>query len=334
MQGTGACEICGQASYTSPVIFPNGDQKKLCKKHVDDILSSLKEQNAYYEKEIVGFKYVVMIIAVIVGSALSMIVYTKYWPPIPWPFSGIPYLALSLAYIIAFTTPSIYKRVLQAGPLEQISVTHRVRQLEAKDIMQINATVIAGALILLTLLQFSSTIGLGSNLALYLGMSANQMIACLTGTVVLIFAFSAIAVSIFRYTEIGRRLMVAGFVYLFFAILALTYFGYSTLPNITNVSPSNLSFDVPLSSAITAKFSEPMQSTSITKDTFIVMANNKTHVSGAVTLTPDGQTAVFAPRHGLKNNTTYEATITNEVTDNTGNHMLLDKTWSFTTCCV
>jgi preprotein translocase subunit SecG len=130
---------------------------------------------------------------------------------------------------VAFTTHSIYKRVLQIGILMQISVTHpKYRQLEAKDIIQINATVIAVALILLTLLhstpESGSSLGLGSIMAALSHMSVDQMIASMTGTIVIIFAFSAIAVSIFSYIVIGRRLMVARFVYLFFRILALTYF--------------------------------------------------------------------------------------------------------------
>jgi hypothetical protein len=96
-------------------------------------------------------------------------------------------------------------------------------QLEARDIIRINTTVIAGALILLTLLRSTSS-GLGSTMASLSHMSADQLIASMIGIIVLIFAFSSIAVSIFSYIEIGRRLMVAGFVYLFLAILALTYF--------------------------------------------------------------------------------------------------------------
>jgi hypothetical protein len=72
---TDACEICGVALDTGPFIFPNGDEKKLCKEHIEDILRSLKgkEQNVYVEKEIVEFKYVLIIVAVLVGIALCTI---------------------------------------------------------------------------------------------------------------------------------------------------------------------------------------------------------------------------------------------------------------------
>jgi len=44
------------------------------------------------------------------------------------------------------------------------------------------------------------------------------------GTIVITFAFSALVGLIFSYIKIGQRHMVARFVYLFFGILALTYF--------------------------------------------------------------------------------------------------------------
>ena len=214
------CEICREAFDTDPIKFPNGGEIKLCKEHAEDVFRSLKEQNSYTEEEIVGFKYVLIIIAVIVTlSVIFMwIAVNKH---ITYGLSGLPYLGLVMAYVISFTTPSIWKRVLQIGKLKQISVTHRARELEAKDIIQIDATVIAGALVLLSI---SSSLGVGGYLAHVLGIQAATVIANVTGAIVLIFAFSAVAVSIFRYIEIGRRVMVAGFVYLFFAMLVLTFF--------------------------------------------------------------------------------------------------------------
>jgi hypothetical protein len=167
---TDRCEICGRlldAGKDIRFIFPNGDEKQLYKEHIEYIFRSLKtkEQKGYVEKELIGLKYVVIVIAILVGIALPTIFLnlTKSYPGL----SGIPFLGLSLAYIVAFTTPSIYKRVLQIGILKQISVTYP--KLEAKDIIQINATVIAGALILLTLLhstpESGSSLGLGSTMA-------------------------------------------------------------------------------------------------------------------------------------------------------------------------
>jgi hypothetical protein len=212
------CEICGKESDTQPVRFPNGKEIKLCEEHAEDIFTSLKERDL--EQEIVPFKFVVIIITVI--AALSMIF---MWIAVnknnPYGLSGFPYLGLVMAYIISFTTPSIYNRVLKIGKLKDISVKDSVRDLEARDIIQIDATVIAGALVLLTL---SSSLGVGGYLAHVLGVQSVTVITNVTGAIVLIFAFSAVAVSIFRYIEIGRRLMVAGFVYLFFAMLVLTFF--------------------------------------------------------------------------------------------------------------
>ena len=141
---------------------------------------------------------------------------------------GFRFLLLSIIYIIGFSTHYIYNRVLSLGFLKDRSITLIGKGgLESRDIIQINATVITGALILLTLLsQIDETSPplLATHLGLWLGVSSNIVIADMTGTVVIIFAFSAIAVSIIKDIEVGRRLMVAGFVYLFFGILALTYF--------------------------------------------------------------------------------------------------------------
>jgi hypothetical protein len=215
------CDVCGKTFDTNPIIFPNGDEIKLCKEHAEDIFRSLKEQNSYTEKEIVGFNKTIMIIAVIgILSGIFMFVPIAN-KEVPSYLSGLPYIGFVLGYIISFASPSIYKRVLQIGTLKQMSVVHRVRQLESRDIIQIDATVIAGALVLLTL---SSSLGVGGYLAHLLGIQASTVIVNATGTIVVIFASSAIAVSIFRYTEIGRRIMVAGFVYLFFVMLILTFF--------------------------------------------------------------------------------------------------------------
>jgi hypothetical protein len=47
--------------------------------------------------------------------------------------------------------------------------------------------------------------------------------------------------------------------------------------------------------------------------------------------TPDGLTAIFTPSNELSPKTTCTATVTSGVTDQTGNPMASDKTWSFIT---
>jgi hypothetical protein len=45
----------------------------------------------------------------------------------------------------------------------------------------------------------------------------------MAGTIVIVFAFSALTAAIFKYTQIGRPLMVGGFVYVSVALVILTY---------------------------------------------------------------------------------------------------------------
>jgi hypothetical protein len=161
----------------------------------------------------------------------------------------------SIAYIGAFCTPFIYNKILDSVKFKRIVPT-RIREsnIEAKEIIQIDATIITGFLIFLTLVtslsstesQTISTIvkdiakkdnipiqkssdsesdsSLGAHLAEFGHTTRPALLSNITGTIIIIFAFSAISASIFRSSEIGRRLMVAGFIYIFFAIIPLTYF--------------------------------------------------------------------------------------------------------------
>jgi hypothetical protein len=105
----------------------------------------------------------------------------------------------------------------------------------------------------------------------------------------------------------------------------------ATAPTINRVSPDDMSKEVAVNSHITARFSEPMSSSSITHDTFTIRGKDNKPIPGTVTLTPDGLTATFIPDRPMDNGTEYHATITTGATDQTGNPMLSDKKWSFTT---
>ncbi len=98
-------------------------------------------------------------------------------------------------------------------------------------------------------------------------------------------------------------------------------------PYVILTEPANNATDVAVNTAITATFSEAMDSSTITPDTFLV--NDGSINITAVTYS--NRTATFTPATDLDYNTTYTATITTGAKDLTGNALEDDYTWSFTT---
>ena len=99
-------------------------------------------------------------------------------------------------------------------------------------------------------------------------------------------------------------------------------------PTVSSTSPANGAASVAINSAITATFSEAMQSSTINTDTFTVSDGSNT-ISG--TISYNDTTTTFTPSGSLSNSTTYTARITTEARDSAGNTMASDYTWSFTT---
>ncbi|KAB2834967.1 MAG: hypothetical protein F9K48_05245, partial [Candidatus Brocadia sp.] len=97
-------------------------------------------------------------------------------------------------------------------------------------------------------------------------------------------------------------------------------------PTVSSTSPAKDAKDVAVDTVITAIFSEEMDATTINTATFTVGG-----VTGTVDYDSATMTATFKPVSNLSYDTTYTATITNDVTDSAGNHMASDYTRSFTT---
>jgi len=102
----------------------------------------------------------------------------------------------------------------------------------------------------------------------------------------------------------------------------------TTPPSISITSPENLATNVPINSQIEVAFSEPMDPTTITSNTFTLQQGG-TPVSGAVSYT--NGTATFSPATGLLTNTTYTATITTGVQNLAGSALASSLVWNFTT---
>jgi hypothetical protein len=101
-----------------------------------------------------------------------------------------------------------------------------------------------------------------------------------------------------------------------------------TPPTVSSTNPADDAVDVSVKSTISAVFSEAMDDDDIDANTFTV-SDGVNNVSGTVSYS--GKTATFTPAAALENDTTYTATITDEVEDEQGNKLAADYSWSFTT---
>ncbi|MHB8793204.1 MAG: M4 family metallopeptidase [Thermoleophilia bacterium] len=104
-----------------------------------------------------------------------------------------------------------------------------------------------------------------------------------------------------------------------------------TPPTVTSVSPVN-GATAYYSSNVTAEFSEDMAAASITSSS-ITLARHDTGAPVSATVTYDGpaKTATLDPNGSLQYSTTYDATVTTAVTDQAGNPLQQNYSWSFTT---
>ena len=103
----------------------------------------------------------------------------------------------------------------------------------------------------------------------------------------------------------------------------------TTPPTVSSTSPASSATGVGVSSAISATFSEDMNSSTITTSTFTLSSSSGSSVSGTVSYS--NKVATFTPSSSLSYSTTYTATITTGVKDAGGNAMSSNYTWSFTT---
>jgi Bacterial Ig-like domain len=104
-------------------------------------------------------------------------------------------------------------------------------------------------------------------------------------------------------------------------------------PKVLNTIPADGATQVPITSLISATFSEPMSSPTINENTFTIRRADdpSTLIKGALTLSPDGKTAIFDPDQDLSPNTKYIAEIGTGAKDLAGNALASTKRWSFTT---
>ncbi|MBI5207493.1 MAG: Ig-like domain-containing protein [Candidatus Firestonebacteria bacterium] len=107
-------------------------------------------------------------------------------------------------------------------------------------------------------------------------------------------------------------------------------------PEIIEINPLNRSTSIPINTCITVTFSEPIDVSTITDTTFIVIKSFDTDkfeststISGA--LSYNGTTATFTPAENLDINTEYTVNILSYIKDIYGNPLGKDFIWTFTT---
>jgi hypothetical protein len=103
----------------------------------------------------------------------------------------------------------------------------------------------------------------------------------------------------------------------------------TTPPSIVGyLSPPHGAVEVVLNTSVTVSFSEPIDSATLTPETF-ALHTGTTRVAG--TLIARGSSAQFSPSAMLLPNTTYTATVTTGIKDTSGNSLTVGQSWTFTT---
>ena len=110
--------------------------------------------------------------------------------------------------------------------------------------------------------------------------------------------------------------------------------GDITAPAVSSTVPANAAVNVAIDGNLTAVFSEAMKAGSISATTFTLEGPGTTAVSGVVSLSEDGLTAIFNPAASLAGGTGFTATITTGAQDLAGNALAADKVWTFTTAAI
>ncbi len=107
--------------------------------------------------------------------------------------------------------------------------------------------------------------------------------------------------------------------------------GDTTPPTVIEVSPLSDAVNVPVTSVVTAKFSEDMDETTVNGTTFILTPAGGTAIASTVSYTAATKTALILPDASLNYGITYTATVTNGVKDKAGNALPEEYSWSFNT---
>jgi hypothetical protein len=140
--------------------------------------------------------------------------------------------------------------------------------------------------------------------------------------------FSATISGLASDTTYYFRAKATGSVTIYGAELSFITLPDTTSPTVVSTSPVNGAKGVPINTVVTATFSEPMDSSTITVDSFTLAGSA---VSGTVTYNSYTYTAIFTPDTSLDYEHEYTATLSTAITDEAGNPLAEPYTWNFTT---
>jgi WD40 repeat protein len=107
-----------------------------------------------------------------------------------------------------------------------------------------------------------------------------------------------------------------------------------TPPTVISTTPTNSTTGISNGTTVTATFSKAMNSATINTNTFLLLGPSNAVVAANITYDATSNTATLTPNTALAANTNYTATVkggSSGVTDQAGNALSQDYTWSFTT---
>lgn len=102
-------------------------------------------------------------------------------------------------------------------------------------------------------------------------------------------------------------------------------------PTVDSTKPIADSSNVPLNTTVSVTFSEAVNESTITSDSFTLMDAGNHIVAGDINYDSTSKTATFTPTESLLGNTDYTVTITTDVKDLAGNALAAEFSWQFTT---
>lgn len=116
------------------------------------------------------------------------------------------------------------------------------------------------------------------------------------------------------------------------AFAAAYTWSFTTLaaPTVLSTTPSSGATSVPVTTDVTATFSQAMNPATLTTSTF-TLSGGGSSVTGTVTYSASSTTATFTPSASLSYNTTYTAEITTGAANSGGVPLGANNSWSFTT---
>jgi hypothetical protein len=156
-------------------------------------------------------------------------------------------------------------------------------------------------------------------------VSVNGNTATFTPSASLAYGTTYTATITTAVTDIASNHLAANYFWSFTTGTALD----STPPTVTDTTPATNASSVPVNTTVTAAFSEPVTTSTVSTSSFTLKDSDGTSVTGAVILA--GTVVTFTPSTLLVRGAMYTAAISTAVKDLAGNSIAAPYSWSFVT---